>query len=215
MPKKIKIKYQRGAKELAVSLLGRAVSDEDLAAAAGALAGASLTVRPKRYQGGMELFVEIKDDWIEEQQRGFRRDSNGDLYIWNHIFKKARDAPKGIGLRSVVTQIAGARRLSVKRLEMFAQGHLNDREYNGYFRWAIYGYDAPLTASEQHRLSRMPKFAGASTINELILRGGREWWKERGSARKMIFDPSPDSSMMTVLTTYLQQVDPELLKELI
>ena len=55
------LNYQPGALELAVELFGRAVSDEELAAAAGALDGATLHVRVKQVA---ELFIEVEHPWI-------------------------------------------------------------------------------------------------------------------------------------------------------
>lgn len=209
------VNYQAGAKELALQLFGRALTDEEIATAAGALDGAMLEVRPRKYQGGMELFVDIRDErWIDAQQRGFRQDADDSLYIWNHRFKKKKDAARGLGLKSVVRQIVAAQRLGIARIEMFALGDANDPEYNGYYRWAIYGYDAKLTASELVLLRLDPDLFGAQTVNDVMQRGGKEWWRTQGSARKMIFDLSPDSSMMDTLRGYLQD-KPDLLKELV
>ena len=209
------VHYQAGAKELLVRLFGRELTDEEIATAAGALDGAMLDVRPKKYQGGMELFVDIQDaQWIEAQQRGFRRDADGRLYIWNHRFKKKKDAAKGLGLKSVVRQIVAARQLGIERIEMFALGDANDPEYNGYYRWAVYGYDAKLTLREQSLLRLDPDLLGAQTVNDVMRRNGKMWWRTQGSARKMIFDLSRESSMMDILRGYLQD-KPDLLKELI
>lgn len=209
------IHYQAGAKELMLQLFGRELTDEELAKAAGALDGATLDVRPKKYQGGMELFANIQDErWIEAQQRGFRCDANGSLYIWNHRFKKKKSAAKGLGLQSVITQIVAARRLGIERIEMFALGDANDPEYNGYYRWSVYGYDAKLTSYEQSLLRLDPNLFGAKTVNEVMLRNGKEWWRTQGSARKMTFDLHPESSMMAVLRSYLHDKS-DLLKELV
>jgi hypothetical protein len=44
--KNIEVHYEKGAAELAEQLSGRAVSDEELAAAIGALGGSEVTIRP-------------------------------------------------------------------------------------------------------------------------------------------------------------------------
>jgi hypothetical protein len=164
----ITVNYAAGAADLALDLFGRAVADEELAAAAGALDGAALNVSVRK---GRELFVEITHPLIVRQERGFRRDANGELYIWNHHFEKRHDAPPGVGLLSFRTQVGGARRLGVRRIELWAAGDRNDRSYNGYYTWARFGFDAPLTQEEKRRLSILPQFAGAQTVNDLILRG--------------------------------------------
>ncbi|MGH9838060.1 MAG: hypothetical protein ACREEM_04675 [Blastocatellia bacterium] len=197
----VTLKYETGAADLARDLFGRDVSDEELAAAAGALDGAALNVSVRK---GSELFVEIVHPLIVRQERGFRRDANRELYVWNHHFEKRHDAPPGVGLRSFKTQVEGARRLDVRRVELWAAGDLNDRSYNGYLTWAIFGFDAPLTAEEQQELALSPQLAGAQTVNELFQRGGRDWWRVSGTARGMRFELSDDSSMMQIFRSHLK-----------
>jgi hypothetical protein len=157
------------------------------------------------------LFVEITHPLIVRQERGFRRDASGELYIWNHYFEKRHDAPPGVGLRSFRTQVDGAQRLGVKRVELWAAGDHNDRSYNGYYTWARFGFDAPLTQGEKRRLAALSQFAGVQTVNDLIMHGGRHWWRDNGTARRMRFDLPDDSSMMRVFNDYLK--DRGLLKE--
>jgi len=197
----ITVNYAAGAADLALDLFGRAIADEELAAAAGALDGAALSVSVRK---GRELFVEITHPLIVRQERGFRRDANGELYIWNHYFEKRHDAAPGVGLRSFKIQVEGARRLGVKRIELWAAGDLNDRSYNGYLTWAIFGFDAPLTLRERQELSVDPQLAGVQTVNDLFQRGGRKWWQDYGTARRMRFDLADDSSMMQQFRTYLK-----------
>ncbi len=44
----------------------------------------------------------------------------------------------------------------------------------------------------------------AQTVNDLIWLGGRQWWRDNGTARRMHFDLADDSSMMRILTDYLR-----------
>jgi hypothetical protein len=209
--KDIEVNYEKGAAEFAEQLIGRAVSDEELAAAVGALDGSTIEVRTARK--GRELLVEVKHPNVLEQIRYIRRDASGTLYIWNFRLEKAPGV-YGVGLESPVRQIKAARALGVQRIECYAAGHINDSRYNGYFRWALYGYDAPLYGEEQASLALDPRYAGARTVNELILRGGREWWRLKGSERKMVFVLDEKSSMMNVLRQHLEQHRPDLLEEL-
>lgn len=68
----VTLQYEPGAANLARDLFGREITDEELAAAVGALDGATLNVRIRK---GSELFVEIVHPWIVRQERGFRKDS--------------------------------------------------------------------------------------------------------------------------------------------
>ena len=150
-----------------------------------------------------ELLVSIIHPYVDEQQRGFRRDRDSRLYIWNHRFEKRHAAPAGIGLQSFVQQVSGARKLGVARIETFATGEAHDRRYNGYYVWALFGYDAPLTLAEQRLL--LPPLRGAKTLNELFELGGESWWQEHGTARRMVFELAAESTMMKRLRAYLRK----------
>lgn len=114
-----------------------------------------------------------------------------------------------IGLQSFATQVVGAKALGATRLETFAQGYVNDTEYNGYLVWALFGYDAPLTARDKRLLPL--ELADAQSVNDVIERGGRAWWRLHGDARLMRFELTDDSRMMKILRARLKEKD--LLKE--
>ena len=159
------------------------------------------------------MSVEVTHPKVAEQVRFIRRDAQGELCIWNFRFEKARGF-YNVGLESLVRQVKGARALGVKRLECWAAGNPKDTRYSGYYQWARYGYDAPLTLREKMQIARFPQLAGAQTLNELMLQGGNQWWKENGTERQMTFELGQDSSMMKTLRHYLMQKHPELLPEL-
>lgn len=78
--KNIKVSYEQGAAELAERLIGRPVSDEELAAAVGAFGVAEVTIHP-RLDGG--LLADIKHPEIELQQRRIFRNALGELEVNN------------------------------------------------------------------------------------------------------------------------------------
>jgi hypothetical protein len=201
----ISVTYAEGARELARQLIGCDFTDEELAAAVGALDGAIVNVRISR----AELLAEVSHPYIKLQKRRLRRDATGQLYVYNEKFIKATGAPALTGLQSFAAQVVGAKALGATRFETFAQGYLNDTEYNGYLVWALFRYDAPLTVRDRKLLPS--ELAGAQTVNDVIERGGREWWRLHGDARLMRFDLSDDSRMMKILRARLKEKG--LLKE--
>lgn len=207
---RIEVHYETGAAEFARELVGRDFSDEELALAVGALDGSKLQVRIRK---GVELAIEVENERVLEQTRFLRRDADGDLCIWNFRLEKAPGV-YGVGLESLLRQIRGARALEVRRIECWAAGNPKDTRYTGYFRWAVYGFDAPLTQSEKEVLWQDPRFAEVVSLNDLVLRGGKDWWRRRGSERKMVFVPDEQSNMMVVLRAYLAENHPHLLGEL-
>jgi hypothetical protein len=205
----ISVHYEKGAREFAEALIGRAFTDEELAAAVGALDGSRLSVSIRK---GVEIAVDVKHEKVIEQIRWLRRDRNAELYIWNFRLERARGYP-GVGLESLVRQVQGARKMGFKRIECYAAGDPKSSD-TGYHRWALYGFDAPLTQSEQFELWSL-HFPGVRNLNELILLEGGDWWKEHGTERQMTFVLNENSSMIRVPKRYLLRKHPNLLKELI
>jgi hypothetical protein len=207
------VEYAGDARALAEQFFGRNFADEELACAVGALDGAKVIVRKKK--SADDLRIEIQHPLIEDQQRWIRRDQNGDLIIFNYRFYKKLFAPKGIGLNSFLRQVQNAPALGIRRIETFAAGNyhtLRSHGDSGYFVWARFGFDAPLLATQQALLKQFPPLAGVTTLNELFRRpGGAEWWKINGSDIYLVFDVSPQSSMMENLRNYLQEKGRNLL----
>jgi hypothetical protein len=199
--KDVSASYEEGAAEFSRQLFGRNIPNEDLAAAVGAPDGSNLNVTVR--MNGQELHVEVIHPWIKEQRRGFRRDDKGNLFIWNHRLEKDRGAPPGFGLKVFARQVAGARRLGVKRIELWAAGNARDGAHNGYYTWARFGFDAPL--SKRDRLLLPDELVGAKTTNDLMKVGAAEWWKKNGDDRSMVFDLADDSSMMAAFKSYLNE----------
>ena len=205
MPKNITVIYAPGARALARQLIGRDFTDEELAAAVGALDGA--TLKAIRKKGADELRIEIEHPRIKEQHRWMRRDAQGDLMIFNYRFYKQSGAPAGIGLDSFHRQVIGARALGVNRIETFGAGDPQSLKHGGevgYLVWAKFGFNAKLTTMQQARLQQTLGIVGIETLNELILLPkGEEWWKLNGVSAKMVIELATDSSMMKVFRRHL------------
>ena len=148
--KDITVNYEKSAAELAQQLFGHNVSDEELAAAVGALDGSTLEVSVR--MKGQELHVEVLHPPVQEQRRGFRRDHHGELYLWNHRLEKGPGVPGGFGIKVFMRQVAGARKLRVRRIELWAAGNVRDSDHNGYYLRARFGFDAPLSQRDRQLL---------------------------------------------------------------
>jgi hypothetical protein len=197
----VTINYKTGAVKLARQLLGRRPADEELARLAGALDGARVNVTAKKKKSWLYLAVDDPARF-EVYETSVRRDARGDLYAYIHEVRTAVGRRgQGLGLQAFRRQVAGARALGVKRFELWAAGNIRDTANNGYYTWARFGFDAPLG---NERVFLPAQLSAARTINDVILGGGHEWWKQHGSERTMIFDLNDSSSMMQVLRAYLQ-----------
>lgn len=201
------VEYSEDARALAEQFFGRNFTDEELACAVGALDESKVIVRKKK--DADELRIEIQHPQIQDQQRWIRCTPQGELIIFNYRFYKKPDAPSGVGLTSFLRQVKQASAFGVKRIETFGAGtyrSLRVRGESGYFVWARFGFDAPLLVSQQVLLTRNPLLRGAKTLNDLFARpGGAEWWKINGEELYLVFDLSPQSSMMDIFRSYLQE----------
>lgn len=198
----VTVKYRPTAKEKIRDLFGRDLFDQQLAAAAGALDGAKLDVGVS----GSKLAIAIAHPHIESQVRYIYRNPQGQLVIKNEIFAVEKGAPKGIGIRSFAREVAGARLLGITKIETYAAGEYGNSEWNGYYTWPRFGYDAPLSSFEQEQANRVAKYRGAKTVLELMRKdGGIEVWKRNGTGRPMEFLLDGRSISMRTLLKYLQE----------
>lgn len=182
-----------GAAERAATLLRRPIDWTLLAAACGALDGARIAFSPRRDW----LWAEVQHPDILAQQCSLRRNPNGQLYIYIHEFTKRATARKGLGAASIDLQTEAAQRLGCAYLEMWAAGDAHSVSRNGYYTWAVLGFNALLSLAERRTLP--DTWQHATTVSEVILLGGKEWWRKRGGERKMFFDLQPTSISQEVV----------------
>lgn len=200
--KETEINYEEGAFEFTQQLFGRQPADDDLARLAGALDGATVNVSVKKKKGW--LYLTVNDARFERYETSVRKDADGNLFAYiHHAYAAAGQSGQGHGVRAFLRQVNAARRLGLKRFELFAAGHPRSTNENGYYVWARYGFDALLR--EEERATLPPLLQGATTINQIIRRGGQKWWKRLGDARSMNFDLADDSEMMSVFRDYLAE----------
>jgi len=194
------ITYPDPAKTVIQSMFGRVLSDTEMAGLVGAIDASEVRVEAR----GNSLFTSTKHPKIVRQHRFVQRSSTGMVFVRNDDFyKKDPQKHDSLGLRSFVTQVVTARKLGIPVISAFIAGNNRSiKRINGYFVWALYGFQAPLSVKEI--LSLPPKLKGARTLNQLILRGGRSWWEEYGNEREAEFDLSDGSSSLRVLQEYLK-----------
>jgi hypothetical protein len=193
--------FTPAAKALARQWLGAKFSPAQLAAAFGAPANAHVTFSVDtsgRLKGVVQHML------VVAQERVLFRDQHGDLVIRNQYLEKQPFAPKDTGIRLFQIQVEAAQKLGIKRITTIGAGDAEDGKYIGYYLMARYGFDAPLEDRDLIFLRKL--FPTARTLNELILAGGKDWLREFGREKEMIFDLAPDSSMMAVFRAYLAEL---------
>jgi hypothetical protein len=77
-------------------------------------------------------------------------------------------------------------------------------DYNGYYTWPRFGYDAPINPSTRARLPAVLK--GAREISDVFRTAqGRQWWKDHGTGHDMTFDLRKGSGSRKVLSSYIRE----------
>lgn len=174
--------------------LGRPVTAEQIAKAAGAMTGAKVkisandnqvkvTINHKDYDC-IRLF-NIKDKWIE------------------NAYFAAQKTGKGVGTNVFTSQVKAAVDLGFRDIITTATGEYGDEDYNGYYTWPRLGYDTEIYNLPQQK-SIKREFPGAKSLSDLMKTPeGRSWWKQNGTTFKAFFDLREGSQSRKVLEEYV------------
>ena len=200
MAMRFKTQFTPPAKTLARQLLGAKFSPAQLAAAVGAPDNAQVSFSVDAF-GRLKAIVH--HPLLVAQERVLFRDQRGDLVIRNQYLEKQPFAPRDTGIRLFQIQVEAAQKLGVKRINTIGAGSLGD-EHIGYYLMARYGFDAPLDDRDLILLRNW--LPTVRTLNELIEAGGKQWLKEFGREKEMVFHLAPESSMMRVFRAYLAEL---------
>lgn len=140
--------------------------------------------------------------------RTFHLDDDGKPVIHND-YQVVQDTGSGMGARAFGRQVEQATRLGVTKLETHAAGHYGDPVFNGYYTWAVFGYDAVIPSHVRNILrSSGPQGLRESThVSELMeTEEGRKFWKEKGSdLYHAAFDLNPTSDSHKAWEAYRER----------
>lgn len=153
--------------------------------------------------GGMNVFASDNNGNI--LNRNIRADGDGGIYIHNQSFELSGKM-KGRGLEIFSAQVDGARAIGASKMTCTAAGAGSaaaggNKEYNGYYTWPRFGYDAEL--GPEH-IRNLPGEAKSVTHvgNLMETPAGRDAWKKHGSAIDVSFDLSNSSINLERLRSY-------------
>lgn len=106
----------------------------------------------------------------------------------------------GLGLRIFRRQLAQAKALGIRRIEVTAG---RSRVENGYYTWPRFGMNGPLPAEIRRALP--PGLRSARSVLDLTeSEPGRWWWKAHGTTVELAFDLSDGSRCWRVFHQYLR-----------
>lgn len=199
---------QERTRALAGEILGREVSDDDLASLAGATDGAKVTIARSGHRGDEVRITVTEDGYYADRILMRERDGRSILYNAYFVVDESRRS-SGLGRAVFGRAVENAIRLGVTRIETTASGEGRRRpEYvdgwNGYYTWPRFGYDGPLTSTVKARLPEALK--DAERVSDLMRTDdGRAWWKDWGESAALEFDLAPGSLSRRTWDAYLAE----------
>ena len=204
--------YGKAEKAYLRKIFGHSISSEELGKMVGALDGSTVTVTfNKSAVGKVSAFkVEIEHPYIskaaDEGMTRYIYQKGSEVGIYNATFyvNKAK-APSGLGSRVFANQAYNARENGVAFIRTYALGAAGIKE-NGAYTWIRLGYDAPLPRDVQARLFTAvgKPFRNARTFNQLMAKGGAEWWRANSSPQDVVFDLNRGSTSLRILNAYIR-----------
>lgn len=159
-----------------------------------------------------EVRIGSKDDAIVIQiahkdftaTRRVEKDEQGRTYIKNETFFVSQQAQgRGLGIDVFSRQAMSAHESGVAYIRCHAA---KGADFNGYYTWPRFGYDAPLS-QQPHFEEAREAFPNAKSILDIMTtKEGRDWWKANGTdIYEATFDLSDDSRSMMVMREYLKE----------
>lgn len=207
-------------REVLASMLGRdrPLTNEEMAALTGAPPGSEVRVTRASLGGPVRLQVTGANGL--RMDRTIAKDGRGRVYASNDLFTIDRSAQgSGIGQRAFRNQVDALTRAGASHINVYAAGNGNGNinspastgTYNGYYTWARFGYNAPLSRGHARDaaaagVGRRGDGSAPTHISDLMKTpAGRNWWKAHGSGTNMVFDLNRNSLSQRTLKNYTRQ----------
>lgn len=210
-----------------VSLIGFALSDDEVLQLAGAPTGSTVS-------------VSHKPSWAEPYEvppPGVFFEIDNPTYIRSHnvvgvfvvdpdiptygLYLKMIDfhptAPRRLAARMLAVMLRQARRIAgLSIFRLLAAGGRSWLDYDpqigerwgGYYAWPRYGFDMPLMPETQNMHQHFSYYPASlstcRTVRDVLsLKGGSEYWRVVGDGNVMEFDTSPSSASVQTLDKVL------------
>jgi hypothetical protein len=148
--------------------------------------------------------VNKHDVGLKAMDRVIGIDKQGRKFIYNESLTVA-DASKGKGLEIFGQQVDHAVRAGFSYITADAT---REHGMNGYYTWARFGYDKPISMLDLGDAPLLPKnLRSAERISDLMMtQEGRDWWKKHGvTIPDARFDLTEGSLSRRVLDEYRKQ----------
>lgn len=154
------------------------------------------------------ITLSIRHPKITNAVRRIGVDADGRKYIEN-VFLETKEKKTGFGSALFANQVDQAKEHGFAYIKTHAAGKPGDKKLNGFYTWALLGYDESLadfaTVHPDVAAKVAEIFPGAQSIRDVVTdkqRGGRQWWKENGADFSGQFDLTADSASMKMMEAY-------------
>ena len=152
---------------------------------------------------GMDRGFVFDDSYGKFAENQYFRTEKTGTGLGLSAFSKQVNTLQGMGFDKIKAEAGGSGRLSsaAARKRWEAAGMV------GYYTWPRMGFDAEIESLQPELLSMIKEnFPGAESIQDVMSApGGKEWWKNYGSAFSGEFDLSEGSRSLQVLESYKQE----------
>jgi len=189
---------RREALRVARGLFGRKLRLGEFAGLAGAPDDARVEVGTLAGDLYLEMHHGVSSRYCEFL---FVRSSGTGPVLVNDGLRIHREAMQrnGLGLRIFRRQLAQAKALGIRRIDVTAG---RSRVENGYYTWPRFGMNGPLPVAVKRTLP--PGLHSARTVLDLTeSEPGRWWWKAHGCCVELAFDLAEGSRCWRVFNQYL------------
>ncbi len=202
-PANVRIQMQN--RQAVARVFGRDLDDDTLKSVANAFHGGTVEVS---VMGNNIITRSVSPDG-SSATRTFFRNAEGKLECHNDYFRIADDSYyNGHGVGVFLNQVRGLKAAGVDVITTHAAGSLNHPDFNGYYTWPRFGYEATIDNSQFARLPADVKRKMGNSRSMLKLfetEGGPEAWKRHGSdLYRAHFDLSDGSPNIKALESYLE-----------
>lgn len=214
---------QAELREAITRFIGPHGTKEQLAACAGAIDGATVSVEKSSFRPGGFVVNFMGSQQVRDAATGRMVDQefvanrsmrieNGKKRIHNDFFQG-----EGAGVSMFGRQVENATKHGFDQIDTHAAGigsgtpgQHSTRGYNGYYTWPRFGYNAAVPATPAQRLPPHLREAVAKADGKMSglmkTKEGRDWWMGHGQELlHAVFDLTKGSYSQTTLNTYLHE----------
>ncbi len=206
--------YDNSSKDLLREFFGRDLTEIELANLVGAIDDTIILVEGR----GDKIFAQVKHPKLKIHDVFIARNSKNQVFVRiDEIEFQAVHRGQKEGVKILLRQINQAQKLNIFYIEAETDGNPKTfHRRNGYYVWARFGFDTPISPQKKVLLPDHLKFIKefgtwreTRTLNDLMSLDGHQWWRENGEECLTFFDLSDSSNSLKIFEKYVLKLKQE------